>query len=120
MIPGMSCDILIISTKKVLKMNGPAVKKTDWEEPSKENGPVDYSVKAEKFYFDMETIGSLKPNDVVELGIGVLQTKLAEIVLALEKLDGAKAGAREYGGMLYTPGDEWARTQRQDSANQWF
>jgi hypothetical protein len=66
-------------------------------------------------------------------GIRVLQTKLAEliaegrfsyfggeIVLALENLDGTNAGAGGYGGMPYTPRDEWARTQTQNAANQWF
>jgi DNA-directed RNA polymerase II subunit RPB3 len=98
----------------------PKSKNADWEEPPKENDPFDYTAKADKFYFNVETIGSLKPNEVVERGIGVLQTKLAEIVLALEKLDNANAGGGDYNGMSYTPRDQWAGTQTQDVANQWF
>lgn len=35
------------------------------EEPPREDEPFDYNAKPEKFYFDVETVGSLTPQEVV-------------------------------------------------------
>lgn len=86
----------------------PRSKNTDWEEPPKEGIPFDYNAKPEKFYFNIETVGMLKPNEVVERGINVLQKKLAEIVLSLDKgsrpIDDGNMTA--YGGQS-PPGGQW-------------
>ena len=47
--------------------------KTEWptshngkeEEPPQEDQPFDYEAKANKFYYNVETVGSLAPKDVV-------------------------------------------------------
>lgn len=59
----------------------------DYEEPPIENQPVDYNAKPEKFYMDVETTGQLRPDQVVERGLEMLQKKLAEVILALDKGD---------------------------------
>lgn len=58
----------------------------DWEEPPIEN-QFDYNAKPDKFYLNVEMVGQLRPDQVVERGVAVLQKKLAEIVLALDKGD---------------------------------
>ncbi|ANB14587.1 DNA-directed RNA polymerase II core subunit RPB3 [Sugiyamaella lignohabitans] len=108
----------------------PKSKNADWEEPPKENEPFDYTAKPDKFYYTVETVGSLKPNEVVERGIRVLQNKLAEIVLAVDKLDGRgpgmdlgggatgrHGGATDYGGATTNMGNYGS--PRMDG-NQWF
>ena len=35
------------------------------EEPPREDEPFDFNAKPEKFYFDVETVGSLSPQEVV-------------------------------------------------------
>jgi DNA-directed RNA polymerase II subunit RPB3 len=92
----------------------PKSKNADWEEPPKEGDPFDYNAKPDRFYMSVETIGSLKPNEVVERGIRVLQGKLAEIVLALEKLDGQDrygGGVGDERGGVTPFNDEWGGWQ---------
>lgn len=89
----------------------PKSKNSDWEEPPKENEPFDYNAKANKFYFSVETIGSLKPNDVVQGGIQVLQHKLAEIVNSLKENE-RPAQQIPYGTTPFTPrGENWFDNQ---------
>ena len=35
------------------------------EEPAKDDEPFDFHAKPEKFYFDVETVGSMSPQEVV-------------------------------------------------------
>ncbi len=65
----------------------PKSKNADWEEPPQEGEEFDFKAKPAKYYFNVETTGQLKPNEVIERGISILQKKLAEIVLALDKGD---------------------------------
>ncbi|KAF5108533.1 hypothetical protein DV495_004079 [Geotrichum candidum] len=86
-----------------------------WEEPPKENEPFDYNAKPDNFYFNVETIGSMKPDDVIVKGIDVLQKKIASIVLALEEMDSranpdvGPAGADGQTPFDRTPGTAWGR-----------
>ncbi|KAK9474243.1 DNA-directed RNA polymerase [Dipodascopsis tothii] len=66
----------------------PKSKNADWEEPPKENEPFDYNAVPERFYMNVEAIGSLPPNDVVLQGVRVLQEKLAMIVQSLDEEEG--------------------------------
>ncbi|KAI0769600.1 DNA-directed RNA polymerase [Trametes elegans] len=54
------------------------------EEPPRDDLPFDYNAKPEKFYMDVETDGSLGPQEVVMKGLQELQTKLANLVLGLK------------------------------------
>lgn len=88
----------------------PKSKNADWEEPPKENEPFDYNAKPDKFYMTVESIGSMKPNDIVLKGIDVLQTKIASILLEINRLegDGPGGGPGEHmghGGPGGGPGD---------------
>lgn len=97
----------------------------DWEEPPKSTDVFDYNAQPDKFYFNVETVGMLKPNEVVERGIHVLQNKLAEVVLSLDKLDdrandfGGAGGAMTNG---YTPRQDWQDGGRDESGRDgpWF
>lgn len=53
------------------------------EEPPPENAPFDYNRKANRFYFDVETVGSMSPVEVVETALGILELKTAQVVQEL-------------------------------------
>jgi DNA-directed RNA polymerase II subunit RPB3 len=85
----------------------PKSKNAEWEEPPKENEPFDYNAKADRFYFNVETVGSVKPKDVVFKSIAKLQQKLAEVVMALDNDEQARHNAG-YGTTPYhEPQDDW-------------
>lgn len=57
----------------------------EWEEAPDPDAPFDYKAKPSNFYVDVETVGSLAPNDVVVKGIESLQLKLAAVSMELNK-----------------------------------
>ncbi|KAJ8097329.1 DNA-directed RNA polymerase [Lipomyces tetrasporus] len=65
----------------------PKSKNASWEEPPKENEPFDYNAAPERFYIDVEAVGSLPPNEIVTEGITALQQKLALALQALNETD---------------------------------
>lgn len=54
------------------------------EEPPRDDEPFDFNAKPNKFYFEVETDGSLGPQEVVMKGLAELQTKLANLILGLK------------------------------------
>jgi len=54
------------------------------EEPPRDDEPFDFNAKPNKFYFEVETDGSLAPQEVVMKGLAELQTKLANLILGLK------------------------------------
>ncbi|KAG6811896.1 hypothetical protein H0H92_005354 [Tricholoma furcatifolium] len=54
------------------------------EEPPRDNEPFDYNAQPRQFYFEVETDGSLGPQEVVMKGLAELQTKLANLILGLK------------------------------------
>ncbi|KAF8592364.1 hypothetical protein K439DRAFT_1400124 [Ramaria rubella] len=54
------------------------------EDPPREDEPFDFLAKPEKFYMDVETVGSLKPKEVITKGLEELQTKLANLIHGLK------------------------------------
>ncbi|KAI0699237.1 RBP11-like subunits of RNA polymerase [Cytidiella melzeri] len=61
------------------------------EEPSRDDEPFDFTAKPNKFYMQVETVGSLTPQEVVMRGLSELQTKLASLIVGLKsgpELDG--------------------------------
>ncbi|KAF9268887.1 insert subdomain of RNA polymerase alpha subunit [Marasmius fiardii PR-910] len=54
------------------------------EEPPRDDEPFDFNAKPNKFYFDVETDGSLGPQEVVMKGLAELQKKLANLILGLK------------------------------------
>ncbi|TFK54215.1 RBP11-like subunits of RNA polymerase [Heliocybe sulcata] len=51
------------------------------EEPPRDDEPFDFNAKPQRFYFEVETDGSLGPQEVVMKGLQELQRKLANLVL---------------------------------------
>ncbi|KAI9739380.1 MAG: 45 kDa subunit of RNA polymerase II [Claussenomyces sp. TS43310] len=54
-----------------------------WEEPAQEGEPFDYDALPSRFYFEVESAGSLEPDAIVQEGIKVLQQKLATVIQGL-------------------------------------
>ncbi|KAI0318282.1 hypothetical protein OF83DRAFT_1057155 [Amylostereum chailletii] len=54
------------------------------EEPPRDDEPFDFNANPNKFYFEVETDGSLGPQEVVMRGLSELQTKLANLILGLK------------------------------------
>ncbi|KAJ6625627.1 DNA-directed RNA polymerase [Mycena sp. CBHHK59/15] len=57
------------------------------EEKPRDDQPFDFNAQPNKFYFEVETDGSLGPQEVVMQGLKELQAKLAKIVLGLKKTE---------------------------------
>ncbi|KAF5370612.1 hypothetical protein D9758_001814 [Tetrapyrgos nigripes] len=54
------------------------------EEPPRDDEAFDFNAKPRKFYFEVETDGSLGPQEVVMKGLQELQKKLANLILGLK------------------------------------
>lgn len=59
-----------------------------WEEPPQDGEPFNFDAAPSQFYFELESIGNLEPDAVVQQGIKVMQQKLA---LVLQELVGDEA-----------------------------
>lgn len=58
----------------------PKSKYADWEEPQQEGEPFDYDAVPTKFYFEVESVGNLEPDAIIQQGIKVMQQKLASVI----------------------------------------
>ncbi|KAK4703691.1 hypothetical protein P7C70_g2516, partial [Phenoliferia sp. Uapishka_3] len=71
-------------------------------EPAKDGSDrFDFNARPTRFYFDVETVGQLKPEDIVTKGIDALILNLASVQAGLNEISGngpATAGAQ--GGMM--------------------
>lgn len=61
----------------------PKSKYAQWEDPVAEGERFDWEKKPERFFFELESIGNMEPDAVVQEGIKVLQQKLAGIIAGL-------------------------------------
>ncbi|KAH8687626.1 DNA-directed RNA polymerase [Tricladium varicosporioides] len=66
----------------------PKSKYADLEEPPQESEPFNFDAVPDRFYFEVESIGNLEPDAVVQQGIKVLQQKLAAVIQDLTEGDG--------------------------------
>ncbi|KAF8420113.1 DNA-directed RNA polymerase [Tirmania nivea] len=70
----------------------------DWEEPPAEGEPFNYDAVPSRFYMDVESVGQIPPQEILEQGIKYLQEKLAAIIQGLAgadaNVDGFNGGAR--------------------------
>lgn len=73
------------------KKEWPESKNAGEEEPPAEGAPFDPNRKANRFYFDVETVGSMHPAEIVETGLSLLEYRTAQIVQEI--------------GLLYQPTD---------------
>jgi DNA-directed RNA polymerase II subunit RPB3 len=78
----------------------PKSKYADWEEPPQEGEPFDYDAVPERFYFEVESVGNLEPDAIIQQGIKVLQQKLASVIQTVTEGDGGETngmnGADDY------------------------
>jgi DNA-directed RNA polymerase II subunit RPB3 len=70
----------------------PKSKYAEWEEPPQEGEPFDYDAVPERFYFEVESIGNLEPDAIIQQGIKVMQQKLAAVIQDLTESDGLTNG----------------------------
>jgi DNA-directed RNA polymerase II subunit RPB3 len=70
----------------------PKSKYAEWEEPPQEGEPFDYDAVPERFYFEVESIGNLEPDAIIQQGIKVLQQKLAAVIQDLTESDAQTNG----------------------------
>ncbi|ODV59448.1 DNA-directed RNA polymerase II core subunit RPB3 [Ascoidea rubescens DSM 1968] len=68
----------------------PLSENCQWEEEPNADDRFDYKAVPTRFYFNLETVGSIEPNLVVKRGIEKLSKKVVEIVLALEEIEKKK------------------------------
>ncbi|KAF6760273.1 DNA-directed RNA polymerase II, subunit 3 [Ephemerocybe angulata] len=70
-----------------IKSEWPLSENAQEEEAPRDDEPFDFNAKPNKFYFNVETDGSLGPQEVVMKGLTELQTKLANLILGLGNPD---------------------------------
>ncbi|KAJ8587456.1 hypothetical protein M405DRAFT_821574 [Rhizopogon salebrosus TDB-379] len=79
------------------------------EEALRDDEVFDFNAKPRKFYFEVETDGSLGPQEVIMKGLAELQTKLANLILGLKQetdmpLSGGDTGLTGVNGHVPTAG----------------
>ena len=77
------------------KKEWPETKNAVEENPPQPDEPFNYDAAPNKFYFDLEAIGSLEPDAVVQQGIKVMQQKLATVI---QELTGEDSGGGDING----------------------
>ena len=61
----------------------PKTKNAAWEEAPQEGEPFQYDAEPKGFYFEVESVGLLEPDAVVQQAIKVMQQKLAKVIQEL-------------------------------------
>jgi len=79
----------------------PKSKYAAWEEPPQEGEAFNYDAVPTRFYFEVESVGNLEPDAVIQQGIKVLQQKLASVIQDLSEGDGIANGMN--GGDAFAP-----------------
>ena len=87
----------IISESNLLTpFTRPKSKNAAWEEAPLEGAAFNYNAQPEVFYFEVESIGNLEPDAVIQQGIKVMQQKLAAVIQELAGDEGRGGGGEEY------------------------
>lgn len=83
------------------KKEWPPSKNASWEEEPQDGDRFDYDAEPDRFYFDLEAVGQIPPNEVMAQSILYLQQKLAVVVQQLESTVGVNGdvGMGGYDGM---------------------
>lgn len=68
----------------------PKSKYAAWEDPPQEGEPFNYDAAPDRFYFEVETSGTMEPDQIVQGGIRTLQQKIGALLKGLDP--------RKYGG----------------------
>lgn len=69
------------------KSEWPPSKFADWEDPPQEGEVFDYDAVPSRFYMDVESVGSMPPDEIMQQGIKYLQEKLAAVIKGLNGED---------------------------------
>ncbi len=69
-----------------------------YEEPPQEGEPFDYDAVPARFYYDVESIGQMDPDAIIQNGIKALQQKLAALIHELNATEGGGDADDEYAG----------------------
>ncbi|KAI0861404.1 DNA-directed RNA polymerase [Xylaria cubensis] len=80
----------------------PKSKYAEWEEPPAEGEPFDYDAVPSRFYFEVESVGNIEPDAIIQEGIKELQRKLAGLIHGLgenDDMNGDYDGPRSPDGM---------------------
>ena len=92
------------------KAEWPLSKNATWEEPAKDGARFDYNAEPDRFYFDVESIGSMQPDEILCQGIKCLKQKLAVVVTELDPASEPQTNGfgeqiyRADGGGMTSPG----------------
>lgn len=91
----------------------------EWEDAAPEGAAFDPDAEPGAFYFDVETVGGLEPDAIIQQGIKILQQKLATVIQELSGADDRAAdGANGYGGPRSpNPADAYGGTSRYGGAD---
>ncbi|KAL4920153.1 DNA-directed RNA polymerase [Aspergillus aurantiobrunneus] len=66
----------------------PVSQNAGWEHAAPSDQPFDYDAQPNNFYLDVESIGNLEPDMIIQQGIVVLQRKLASAISSLSGTEG--------------------------------
>ncbi|KAI0479221.1 DNA-directed RNA polymerase [Xylariaceae sp. FL0804] len=103
----------------------PKSKYAEWEEPAAEGEPFDYDAVPSRFYFEVEGVGNMEPDAIVQEGIKVLQRKLAGLIHGMGESDGMNGdydGPRSPDAMDAGPGwqgDGYTTPYNNGNASAW-
>ena len=87
------------------ELHRPKSKYADWEEPPIEGEPFNYDAVPSRFYLDIESAGSLPPDEILQQGIKYLQEKLATVIETFSNKNEAGDG---FGDGVRSPGQDYA------------
>lgn len=87
----------------------------EWEEAVQEGTAFNYDAMPNRFYLDVETVGGLEPDAVIQQGIRVLQQKLAAVIQELSGSD-ERGGINGASGGHTPDGDPYGGTTRYGGA----
>ncbi|CCX07333.1 DNA-directed RNA polymerase [Pyronema domesticum] len=85
------------------KEEWPASKFASWEDPPTEGEPFNYDAQPNRFFMDIETVGSMPPDEIMQQGIKYLQEKLAAVIKTFRE-EGDDSGVRSPGQADYAMG----------------
>lgn len=100
-----------------IKSEWPLGENAKEEEPPREDEVFDYNAKPNKFYFDVETDGSLTAQDVVMKGLTELSRKLGNLLLGIKRAEepeieeaGVNGAGADGMGAPMGGGDAWSQS----------
>lgn len=85
----------------------PISQNSAWEHANPPDQPFDYDAQPNNFYIDVESIGMIDPDMIIQQSIIVLQRKLASVI---SSLSGSGDGGADRNGMMGGEDDDMMRS----------